>query len=156
VASSGFSRVLGEEHKGVFRVKVLGLYPGAAPFLFLAGALHTLPGLGFPDDPREGPTISSRTLCGEPRRFHIGSLFSFHCAHLLVHPFASRMIACVFAAAVIHSPLVMRFSCSCATACSTFSRFTFHCCSHEVYDEGRRCTFSDLLVWGGLDILIRV
>jgi hypothetical protein len=38
----------------VLRVKVLGLSPGAAPLPFLAGALHTLPGLGFSDDLRAG------------------------------------------------------------------------------------------------------
>ena len=53
-----------------FRVKVLGLSPGAAPLPFLVGALHTLPGLGRPDDLREGPTISFRTLCGEPLHLH--------------------------------------------------------------------------------------
>jgi len=61
----------GEEHDHVFLVKVLGLSPGAAPLLFLAGALHTLPGPGIPDDLRAGPTISLRTLCGEPLCFHI-------------------------------------------------------------------------------------
>ena len=35
-----------------FRVKVLGLFPGAAPLPLLAGALHTLPGPGLSDDPR--------------------------------------------------------------------------------------------------------
>ena len=55
----------------MFRVKVLGLSPGAAPLLFLVGALHTLPGLGLPDDLRAGPTVSFRTLCGEPLVFHI-------------------------------------------------------------------------------------
>ena len=55
----------------VFRVKVLGPSPGAAPLLFLAGALHTLPGLGLPDDLSAGPTISFRTLCGEPVVLHI-------------------------------------------------------------------------------------
>jgi hypothetical protein len=34
----------------MFRVKVLGLSPGAAPLPLLAGALHTLPGLGLSDD----------------------------------------------------------------------------------------------------------
>ena len=54
-ARSGFSRVPGRSTSLlVLRVKVLGLSPGAAPLPFLAGALHTLPGLGFSDDLRAG------------------------------------------------------------------------------------------------------
>ena len=55
-----------EERTLVFRVKVLGLSPWAAPLLFLAGALHTLPGLGFPDCLRVCLTITFLTLRGEP------------------------------------------------------------------------------------------
>jgi hypothetical protein len=55
----------------VFRVKVLGLSPGAAPLPFLAGALHTLPGLGLSDD-----------LCGG-LPFHCGHGAASHSAYIL-------------------------------------------------------------------------
>ena len=58
----------------MFRVKVLGLSPGAAPLPLLAGALRTLPGLGLSDDLCVGPTISFWTLSGEPLVLHFAFL----------------------------------------------------------------------------------
>ena len=81
-----------EEHKLVFRVKVLGLSPGAAPLLFLAGALHTLPGLSHPDDLGVGPTISFRTLCAEPLLFHIDDSVQDFIAGALLLCIASGLI----------------------------------------------------------------